>query len=193
MEARPVGLNVTIPYKESIIPFLDNVDEEALRIGAVNTIKVSDGKLTGYNTDIYGFEESLRPLLKPFHKRALVLGTGGASKAVKYALEKSGIEVTLVSRNPGIGKITYAAIDSEVLASNLIIVNCSPVGTFPNVGEFPKLPYKHLTSKHLLYDLVYNPEETAFIRKGKKQGATTLNGLKMLHLQAEKAWEIWNS
>jgi len=193
------GLNCTIPYKEKIIPFLDEIDPEAAVIGAINTVKIIQGKnqslkLKGYNTDIYGFENSLKPLLKENHKKALILGTGGASKAVKYILEKLNIEYLMATRkeNPGTGKISYSQIDKDIIENSLLIVNTTPLGTFPNVKECADLPYKYLTKKHLLYDLVYHPEVTAFLQHGIDKGATVVNGLKMLHLQAIKSWEIWN-
>lgn len=186
------GLNVTIPYKEQIMPFLDAIDNEARIIGAVNTIKTSGGKLTGYNTDAIGFEKALKPYLKTFHKKALVLGTGGASKAVKYVLEKLGISVSLVSRHPKGNIIGYETIDQDSMCSHLLIVNCTPLGTFPGVEAHPEIPYQYITSRHILFDLIYNPAETAFLRKGKEQGAIIVNGLKMLEFQAEEAWRIWN-
>ena len=188
------GLNVTIPYKEVVIPFLDAMDSDAQAIGAVNTIKIENGKLTGYNTDHFGFENSLKPYLKPQHKNALILGTGGASKAVAFALKKLGIPYDYVSRTPSDGiKHTYESIAKDGLKNYQIIINCTPIGTFPNLNACPALPYDTLTANHLLYDLIYNPEQTLFLKNGKTQNATTLNGLEMLRLQAEKSWEIWNS
>jgi len=194
------GLNCTIPYKEQIIPFLDEIDPEAASIGAINTIKIIRGKnqplkLKGYNTDIYGFENSLKPLLKNYHKKALILGTGGASKAVKHILEKLNIEYLMATRkeNPETGKISYSQINKDIIDEFLLIVNTTPLGTYPNVKECADLPYQYITKKHLLYDLVYNPEITAFMQHGKDKGATIINGLKMLRLQAIKSWEIWNS
>ena len=188
------GLNVTIPYKEVVIPFLDAMDSDAKAIGAVNTIKIENGKLTGYNTDHFGFENSLKPYLKPQHKNALILGTVGASKAVAFALKKLGIPYDYVSRTPSDGiKHTYESIAKEGLKNYQIIINCTPIGTFPNLNACPALPYDTLTANHLLYDLIYNPEQTLFLKNGKMQNTTTLNGLEMLRLQAEKSWEIWNS
>jgi shikimate dehydrogenase len=188
------GLNVTIPYKESVIEFLDEINDEAKLIGAVNTIKIDKkGKLTGFNTDVYGFEESLKPLLKKSHKKALVLGTGGASKAVCYVLDKLNIDYLLVSRNPEITQVSYNDLNKELLEKYTIIINCTPQGTYPKVEECPKIPYNYITNKHLLYDLIYNPEKTRFLREAEKRGATISNGRKMLELQAEKSWNIWKS
>jgi len=194
------GLNVTIPYKQKILAYLDEMEETASAIGAVNTIKISRKEngfyLTGFNTDVYGFMESLKPLLAPRHRQALILGTGGSSKAVKYGLEKLGISFLFVSssvRNASQGIISYEEITEEVIKRHLLIVNCTPLGMWPNVDSCPPIPYSHLTSDHLLYDLVYNPSLTAFMKKGMEKGAVVKNGLEMLHLQAEKAWEIWNS
>jgi len=188
------GLNVTIPYKEAIIKYLDEVESEAQKIGAVNTIKVTeDNKLIGYNTDVYGFQKSIEPLLKNHHKKALILGTGGASKAIAYALNKLNIAYKFVSRIEQENMLSYEMLDAEIMDDYSIIVNCTPVGTHPNIENAPPIPYQYLSNKHLLYDLIYNPAETKFLQKGKKQGASIKNGLEMLELQAEKAWEIWNS
>ncbi len=193
------GLNVTIPYKEQVIPFLDDISAAARKIGAVNVIKVehnktdSKPKLIGYNTDYIGFKDSIRPLITPSHRKALILGTGGASKAVSYALTSLGVEWKYVSRNKGNNtQYTYNDLNEKVLSDFTIIINTSPVGTFPNVNEAPAIPYNNLTSKHLLYDLVYNPATTLFLKKGIEQGAITKNGSEMLTLQALAAWEIWN-
>jgi shikimate dehydrogenase len=188
------GMNVTIPYKQEIIPFLDEIDAEAQEIGAVNTIKFLDsGKLKGFNTDVYGFKNSLLPLLKPHHTKALILGTGGASKAVDYALKSLHIETLFVSRKTTESdQISYDELTEEIIADYTIIINCTPLGTFPNVERCPKIPYQYITENHLLYDLIYNPAETTFLQKGKKQGAIIKNGLEMLQLQAEKSWQIWN-
>jgi len=188
-----VGLNVTIPYKQAIIPFLDELDETSANIGAVNTIKFIDGKKIGFNTDAYGFETSLKPLLKPHHTSALILGTGGASKAVEYVLKKLGIHFQYVSRSKSENAISYDELDSLVINHSTLIINCSPIGMYPNINDAPKIPYQFITSKHLLYDLVYNPEETQFLKEGKLLDAQTKNGLEMLHLQAERSWQIWNS
>ena len=189
------GLNVTIPYKQEILPFLDEIDEEALNIGAVNTVKILPGnKLKGFNTDAYGFETALKSCWRGSEKGALILGTGGASKAVAHVLRKTGIEFFYVSRKKGNHRtITYDEIDKELLSSHELIINCSPVGTFPDVDECPDLPYAYLTEKHLLFDLIYNPEKTTFLQKGEKAGSLVMNGYSMLVHQAEKAWEIWNS
>lgn len=187
------GLNVTIPYKETIIDYLDKIDKKAKKIGAVNTIRVTKkGKLKGYNTDEYGFRKSLQPLLQKHHKKALILGTGGASKAVQYALRKLGVNYTFVSRNPREGQFSYKELSKEIIEDYLLLINCTPLGTYPNLEDCPVIPYEFLTSKHILYDLVYNPEETAFLLKGKEKGAVIKNGIEMLELQAEKAWKIWN-
>ena len=186
------GLNVTIPYKETVISFLDELDETAAAVGAVNTIAFSNGKTTGFNTDCYGFEMSLKPFLKSHHHAALVLGTGGAAKAVCFVLKKLGIDFLQVSRTPGTGKISYEKIDQAIINAHKIIINTTPLGMHPNVESLPAIPYQFVSDEHLFYDLVYNPAETAFLKKGKESGAATINGLEMLHLQAAKSWEIWN-
>jgi len=191
------GLNVTIPYKETIIPFLDELDSHAEKIGAINVIKVSHEngkvKLTGYNSDIIGFSNSIAPLIdKEIHKKALILGTGGASKAVAGGLQNLGLEYIFVSRTAKDGQLTYKDINEDILNTYTVVVNASPLGTFPNVEDAPDIPYRYLTSRHLLYDLVYNPAETKFLRLGKEQGATVKNGAEMLELQALAAWNIWN-
>lgn len=188
-----LGCNVTIPYKKQIIPFLDEIEQKALRIGAVNTIKIAGKKLIGYNTDVYGFEKSIQPLLEKHHKKALILGTGGASKAISYVFDKFDISYLLVSRTESKGNITYSQLSQKILEEYKIIVNCTPLGTYPNVENEPKIPYKHITNKHLLYDLIYNPAETKFLKKGSQKGATTKNGYEMLVLQAEKSWKIWDN
>ncbi len=189
------GFNVTIPYKETVIPYLDSISKEAQLIGAVNVVKVSqeNGKATlkGYNSDIYGFTESIRPLLESHHKKALILGTGGASKAIKFGLEKLGLQTLNVSRSLKQGAIFYSDINQEILTQYTVIINCTPLGTYPNTEQYPDIPYEYINSSHLLYDLVYNPEVTTFLKKGVKQGATIKNGLEMLQLQAIKAWDIW--
>lgn len=187
------GLNVTIPYKETVIPFLDKLSEKALKIGAVNTIKFTKkGKLKGYNTDYYGFKKSLKPLLEAHHKKALILGTGGASKAVAFALEQLGILYTFVSREATENTIDYNRINATTFDNYQIIINCTPLGTSPNVAVCPDLPYDNFTSKHIAFDLIYNPEETLFLQKAKQNGAVIKNGMEMLVFQAEKAWKIWN-
>ncbi|MDR1763966.1 MAG: shikimate dehydrogenase [Dysgonamonadaceae bacterium] len=192
------GLNVTIPYKEQVIQYLDNLSENAKLIGAVNVIKIERKKLgvrlTGFNSDIIGFKQSLEPMLKPHHKRALVLGTGGAAKAVFHGLKQLDIIPTYVSREKrSKTTLTYAEIDSDVMETNTVIVNCTPVGMFPKVDECPDIPYNLLTDSHILYDLLYNPDETLFMKRGKEQGATVKNGLEMLLLQAFAAWKFWNN
>lgn len=189
------GFNVTIPHKQHIIPYLSVISPEARQIGAVNVVRVVRGpkgsRLEGYNSDVVGFVDSIRPLLRPFHTHALVLGTGGASKAIIYGLRKLGITALSVSRRLQTGSITYEMITPEVMRTHKLIVNCTPLGTFPKVNEAPCLPYDELTQDHLLYDLVYNPEQTLFLAKGAERGATTKNGMEMLRLQALAAWEIW--
>lgn len=189
-----IGLNVTIPYKEEIIPFLDELSSSAEEIGAVNTIKIlGNGTLCGYNTDYYGFITSLQPLLQPQHKKALLLGTGGAAKAVAYGLAQLGIQTLYVSRKKHDNSITYNELTAEILSSHQILVNCTPLGTFPDTNVFPEIPFEFLTTDHVVYDLIYNPEKTTFLAKAEAQGATIKNGYEMLVLQAEKAWELWNS
>lgn len=200
-----VGLNVTIPYKQDVVPLLSSLDDDARAIGAVNVIRIRD--MRGFNTDVIGFRESIRPLLQPHHTKALVLGTGGASKAVRYGLRQLGIEPLSVSRslslimdilsplgarpkNPGV--ICYEDLDEYWLSEYKVIVNCTPLGTFPNVDQCADIPYELLTPEHLLFDLVYNPAETRFLRQGRERGAVTKNGYEMLVRQAEAAWEIWN-
>lgn len=192
------GFNVTIPYKQQVMPLLDEIDPEAAEVGAVNVVRVgkdANGKRTlkGYNSDIYGFWESIKPFIKKdIHKKALILGTGGASKAVLYMLRKNGIETLFVSRAKKEGMITYEDITPEIMNEYKVIVNCSPVGMHPHVDECPAIPYECMTPDHLAFDLVYNPDVTLFLKKSAEQGAATKNGLEMLHLQAIRAWEIWN-
>ena len=187
------GLNVTLPHKQAVIPLLDELSDEAREIGAVNVIRVREGKLKGFNSDIIGFTESIKPLLQPHHKKALVLGTGGASKAIRVGLSRLGIKWTYVSRTPREGMLTYSTLTPEVMKQYTVIVNCSPVGMFPKADQAPAIPYELLTPKHLLFDCVYNPEDTLFMKKGREQGAIVKNGLEMLHLQAVASWEFWNS
>lgn len=188
------GLNVTIPYKEEVIPYLDSLNKRAHKIGAVNTIRITKkNKLIGYNTDYYGFKNSLKPHLKKHHKHALILGTGGASKAIAYSLKKLKIDYNYVSRSKKEGvAFTYSDLTEDIIASHTVIINCTPIGTFPNINECPNIPYNGITQKHILYDLIYNPEQTKFLSCGTLKKATTINGLEMLRLQAEKSWEIWN-
>ena len=187
------GLNVTIPYKKLVIPFLQHPSSVVQSIQACNCIRLYEGALYGYNTDVIGFEQSLLPYLQSHHQKALILGTGGAAAAVAWVLKKLGIAYQFVSRTASEGCIAYAALSPEIIADHTLLINTSPVGTFPNVNEAPNLPYDAITTKHHLYDLVYNPAETKFLALGAAQGATTQNGLEMLHLQADASWEIWNS
>ena len=205
------GLNVTIPYKEAVFPYLDFIDEEAQTVGAVNTIKIQDGKLAGYNTDVYGFEVSLKKMLQkqvnpptpnpqppiansPIlpNPNSLILGTGGAAKAIVYVLEKLNIPYLKVSRSADKGDLTYQQIDQKLLSKYHLIINTTPLGMSPKIDTFPPISYSSLGKDHFLYDLVYNPEITSFLEKGKAQGASIQNGLEMLYLQAEKSWKIWN-
>lgn len=190
------GLNVTIPYKEKVISYLDAISPEARAIGAVNVIRVEHrGKntlLKGFNSDVIGFRQSIEPLLEKFHKKALILGTGGASKAVNYALRALGLETVLVSRYEREGTVSYGQLTAADVQEYNVIVNCTPVGMYPHVDECPPLPYEAMNGHNLLYDLIYNPDETLFLQKGAAQGATTKNGLEMLLLQAFASWEFWN-
>ncbi|MDF0706363.1 shikimate dehydrogenase family protein [Flagellimonas okinawensis] len=186
------GLNVTIPYKQDVIPYLDELDSKAAKIGAVNTIQFSEKGLKGFNTDAYGFKKSLEPFLQAHHTHALILGTGGASKAVRFVLDELGIANTYVSRTKKEGQLTYEELDKTLMEQNTLIVNCTPLGTYPNIENKPELPYQFIGNGHLLYDLIYNPEKTSFLSIGEANGAAICNGLKMLEQQAEKAWEIWN-
>jgi len=193
------GLNVTIPYKQQVMPFLNTLSAVVEEIGACNCIRIEAGRLTGYNTDVVGFERSLVRQLSPHHRMALVLGTGGASKAVEYVLRKLGIGYRRVSRSPGPehkdggGDLGYDQVDAGILAEALLIINTTPVGMYPRVDECPPLPYEALTSRHYLFDLIYNPERTLFLQKGEARGAAVENGQEMLILQAEESWRIWNS
>ena len=188
------GLNVTIPYKESIMPLLDEIDEAANQVGAVNCIRINNGRTKGYNTDITGFEQSLHTIFRDrlLPAKALVLGTGGASKAVCYVLDKMGIAYTKVSRRKVAGAIVYQDVNAEVLGYTTLIINTTPLGMFPDIESCPDLPYHALNSSHVLYDLVYNPQETKFLSLGRERGAFIKNGLEMLHGQADAAWELWN-
>jgi len=191
------GVNVTIPYKQSIIPYLNMLDKHAEKIGAVNTIKLvktnNNIVLIGYNTDFLGFTDSIKPLINNFNKKALILGTGGSSLAVSYALNLIGIKHKFVSRNPNIkNAISYSDLTEKVIKSHHIIINTTPLGMFPVIGSQPEIPYHLLTSNHLLFDLIYNPEETNFLKLGRKSGAKTKNGIEMLGFQAEYSWKIWN-
>jgi shikimate dehydrogenase len=188
-----LGLNVTIPYKKQVIPFLQYPSSVVQSILACNCIRLYDGALYGYNTDVIGFEKSLLPSLKHHHQKALIFGTGGAAAAVAWVLQKLGIAYQLVSRTASEGCIAYESLSPEIIEAHKLLIQTSPVGMFPNEDEAPNLPYEAITSKHHLYDLVYNPAETKFLALGAVQGATTQNGLEMLHLQADASWEIWNS
>lgn len=190
------GLNITIPHKVNVIPFLNEIDDAAKEIGAVNCISIDQNhdkpKLKGYNTDAYGFSESLKPLLKKHHQKALIFGDGGAAKAVKYVLNKLQIPYLVVVRNPAPNAILYSAITEEILNEYMVLINTTPLGMSPNLDSYPPIPYQFLTAQHLTYDLVYNPEETEFLNRAKNQGAKIKNGLEMLFLQAERSWYIWN-
>lgn len=187
------GFNVTIPYKELIIPYLDNLDPTAQKIGAVNTIKIEkDGKLTGFNTDYFGFINSIKPLLNDNHSHALILGTGGASKAVAYGLEKMGIRYKFVSRRASNGWLDYGSLGPEDFSIYTLLINCTPLGTYPEVTSYPPIPTHLINSRHVVYDLIYNPPVTRLMELAKENGATVKNGYNMLELQAQRSWEIWN-
>jgi len=194
------GLNVTIPHKQTVIPFLDELDETAKKVGAVNCIKIiqkseiRNQKLKGFNTDVLGFENSLKKYLQSHHTKALILGNGGAARAVEYVLNKIGIEYFIVSRKKTtqINNLCYSDLNEEIINSHPLIINTTPLGMFPEISSFPNIPYQFISKKNLLFDLIYNPEETLFMKKGKEKNATVVNGLEMLKLQAERAWEIWN-
>ncbi len=187
------GFSVTIPYKTEIIPFLDELSEEARVIGAVNTVKNLNGKLIGYNTDAFGFGQSIKPFLNNNHERAMILGTGGASKAIAFVLKNIGLDVIFISRNPkNINEFGYDTINENMVNACKMIVNCSPVGTFPDVDSKPNFPTALISDKHLVVDLIYNPEKSLLLKESEKQGAIILNGYSMLQEQAKKAWEIWN-
>ena len=192
-----VGVNVTIPYKQQILQYLDEIDSDAVEIGAVNTIKINRkngvASLKGYNTDVYGFAEPLKKVLAPSHKKALILGTGGASKAVAWVLKNLKIDFLFVSRNSQNNNcIGYNNVTEQLIRENTVIINTSPVGMYPDIDNAPEIPYDAISEEHILYDLIYNPEETLFLKKGAKKKAITINGLPMLYLQAEMAWKIWN-
>lgn len=187
------GFTITIPHKQNIIPLLNRLDRAAEEIGAVNCVKIENNReLVGYNTDYIGFVNSIKPMLQPHHTKALVLGTGGASKAVVYGLKTLGVSSTLVSRRGSKQILSYEELSSDIMEEHSIIVNTTPLGTFPKIEGYPDIPYSKIGSKHLLYDLVYNPELTQFLDRGAKQGATIKNGMDMLELQALEAWSIWN-
>lgn len=191
------GINVTIPHKQAVIPLLDEMSDEARAIGAVNVVRITrkgdTTYLKGYNSDVIGFCRSITPLLRPeIHTQALILGTGGASKAIVHGLEKMGIHTRYVSRTQAQGRLTYEDLTPEIISTHRVIVNCSPVGMYPHIEEYPNILYHLLTPNHLLYDLVYNPQETKFLQLGAEQGAVTKNGLEMLHLQALASWDFWH-
>lgn len=191
------GLNVTIPYKQQVLGMLDHIDPKAAKAGAVNCIKIDRSgespKLFGYNTDIYGFEKSIKPFLRLHHEKAIILGTGGSSKAIAYVLKKMGLEYLFISRTPSdCNQIRYTVLNQSILEEHTIIINTTPLGMFPHIESFPLIPYEYVTKQHLLFDLIYNPEKTAFLRKGEERGATIKNGFEMLQLQAEESWQIWN-
>ena len=185
------GLNVTIPYKEKVVPYLDELSDEVKQIGACNCIAIQGGKLKGYNTDVIGFEKSLKKKLKPNHQQALVLGTGGAAKAVYYILAKNGISFLKISRTPGEDQLAYESVTKEIIESHELIVNTTPLGMYPDVNSFPPIPYEHLGNQHYLFDLVYNPDKTMFLLRGEERGAEIENGADMLIDQAEASWDIW--
>ena len=186
------GINVTIPYKEQVIPYLDELDERAQQIGACNCIRIRDGRLKGFNTDAIGFEHSLKEYLQPHHQKALVFGTGGAAKAVKFVLNLLGIDFKSVSRKPSYQSLSYEQVTPELLAGYPLLINTTPLGMFPNTTEAVPIPYEVINDRFYLYDLVYNPAQTLFLQKGAAQGAITKNGYDMLVIQAEESWKIWN-
>jgi shikimate dehydrogenase len=187
------GLNVTIPYKEQVLPFLDDADEVVQKIQACNCIKILNGKLKGFNTDVTGFEISLKEQLKPHHKKALILGTGGAAKAVEFVLQKLGIAFKYVSRKKTANNFSYSELDADIISSYQLVINTTPVGTHPAINEAPDIPYTSLTQQHYLFDLVYNPAKTLFLQKGEEKGAAIKNGYDMLLIQADESWRIWNN
>jgi shikimate dehydrogenase len=186
------GFNITIPYKEQVLPFLDDKNDIVKKINACNCVIIKDGKLQGHNTDVAGFELALQQYLQPSHKKALILGTGGASKAVEFVLEKRGIDYKYVSRKPIAGHYSYEQIIPAIIKEYTLIINTTPLGMYPNVNEAPPVPYESLTKAHYLFDLVYNPEKTLFLQKGEEKGAAIKNGYEMLVIQAEESWKIWN-
>jgi shikimate dehydrogenase len=187
------GFNVTIPYKKEVLSYLDECSPAVESMGACNCVKISDGKLSGFNTDVVGFEKSLRPFLRPEHTAALILGTGGAAVAVAYVMDQFGIPYQYVSRQKTSTNITYSDIDQQILADHSLIINTTPLGMYPAVNDCPPLPYQWLNAKHHCFDLIYNPTETLFLQKAAAQNATTQNGAEMLIIQAEESWRIWNS
>lgn len=196
IEATPglEGLNVTIPYKKQVIPFLTDSTQAVVKMNSCNCIKIKGGKLTGYNTDVTGFEQSLKPYLLPKHNRALILGTGGAAAAIEFVLEKLGIEYLLVSRRQDESRnlITYYQLDEQIIIDHTLIINTTPLGMYPSVDNCPDIPYHFVSKDHYFFDLIYNPEETLFLKKGAEKGAIIKNGSDMLYIQAEESWRIWN-
>lgn len=191
-----MGFNVTMPFKTNIIPYLDELDDSALQCGAVNTVARINNSWKGFNTDIYGFEKSILPLLKPWHQKALILGNGGVTKAAVAVMRKLGIKYTIVSRNVFEETkeiLLYQEIDLAVIRSHQLIIQCTPLGMYPSIHDSPDIPFQFITAKHLCFDMIYTPEKTAFLRLSEQQGATIKNGIQMLHLQAERAWEIWKA
>jgi shikimate dehydrogenase len=186
------GLNVTIPYKEQVLSFLDDTDDVVKKIKACNCIIIKNGKLKGYNTDVEGFERSLKKQLQPHHKKALILGTGGAAKAVEFVLQKLEIDFNYVSRKPSVNNYSYNQLTPGIITDHSLIINTTPLGLYPAVNEAPPIPYEALTANHYLFDLVYNPEKTLFLRMGEERGAAIKNGYEMLVIQAEESWKIWN-
>lgn len=187
-----LGLNVTIPYKEQVIPYLDELSEVVKKTGACNCIKIRKGKLYGFNTDVIGIEKSLTNFISPGIKKALILGTGGAAKAVVFVLEKLGIAGRFVSRKPSKNAYSYSDLNDSIIASNFVIINTTPLGMYPAVNEAPSINYNALTNNHFLFDLIYNPEKTMFLEQGEKRGAAIKNGYEMLLVQAEESWKIWS-
>ena len=186
------GFNITIPYKKQVLAFLNDADDTVKAMSACNCVNIKDSHLIGYNTDVVGFEYSLKPFLKLHHNKALILGTGGAAAAVEFVLKKLHISYHLVSRNATLGNLNYADLNESIMSTHHLIINTSPVGQFPNIDQAPSIPYQFITSEHHLFDLIYNPTETAFLQKGKAKGASIQNGYEMLVLQAEESWRIWN-
>lgn len=186
------GLNITIPYKKQVLAFLTDADDTIKAMNACNCIRIKDGQLVGYNTDVIGFENSLKPFLKPNHNKALILGTGGAAAAVEFVFKKLNINYHLVSRKASVDLLTYSDLNESIMSEHTLIINTSPVGQYPAIEQSPAIPYQFITSKHHLFDLIYNPAETSFLQKGKAMGASIQNGYEMLVLQAEESWRIWN-
>ena len=187
-----VGFNITIPFKQAVLPFLHSISNEASYVGAVNTVKLKNGKLLGYNTDVYGFKQSLLPLLNQYHQKALIFGSGGASKAVNYVLKELNIQTVIVSRYSQRGHVTYNQLNENFIKNYNILINTTPLGMYPNSNSAVDIPYQFISINHLCYDLIYNPAQSLFLQKAADQGATIKNGMEMLELQAERSWEIWN-